>query len=393
MNRLSYLLTRFGLVILFLTPLETHAEEQESHRASRLGNPATRFAPTIVTVDDLRSRFSDPQLRLDMASILRQWGWKGNLDDLFNAAATADVIEWKIATGETMPYMSSREQGDPICLRNVLWVGKEPISAYAFTFTSKGRVYRCITPKPCSNFYVEDMGVEPIHLLTIDCTTPAEKHIGQTAEICLNVHNGGNCTESNILVTLPITDGVRLATNNGNGTLENGCITWRLPSLEASNNSSFCTTIKLRQTGALSFAPGVSSSGTKPSVSSCSMFVVGIPAILLETSDLEDPVEVGKNVTYVIKVTNQGTAPGTHVKMVCTLPDSEEFVSCTGITVANVDGKTINMGIVDTLAPKEVAEWHVIVKALKNDDARFNVALSSDQFGNPIHKEESTHLY
>jgi predicted component of type VI protein secretion system len=75
------------------------------------------------------------------------------------------------------------------------------------------------------------------------------------------------------------------------------------------------------------------------------------------------------------------------------LPDSEEFVSCTGITVANVDGKTINMGIVDTLAPKEVAEWHVIVKALKNDDARFNVALSSDQFGNPIHKEESTHLY
>ena len=60
-----------------------------------------------------------------------------------------------------MPFMSSREAGKAICLRNVTWAGKEPIHAYAFTFASNGRLYRCITPKPCSNFFVVDLGPEP----------------------------------------------------------------------------------------------------------------------------------------------------------------------------------------------------------------------------------------
>ncbi len=393
MKRLALLTAALGLLVFTSFVLPLSAEEAEMHRASRLGNPATRFAPTIVTVDDLRSRFSDPKLRPDIASILRQWGWKGNLEDLYAAAATADVVEWKIAPGETMPYMSSREQGDPICLRNVLWVGKEPISALAFEFTSKGRLYRCITPRPCSNFYVEDLGIEPFHALTLNCDAPAEQRIGRTAEICLTVRNGGNCPESNLLVTLPLPDSIRLNTNSGGGVLANGCLTWKLPALAVSNSEKFCATISLRQAGMLSFAPAASSAGAKPVQSSCSTLVTGIPAILLETADLVDPIEVGKQVTYVIKVTNQGSAAGTHVKMVCTLPDSEEYVSCTGITAATADGKTITMEPVAILAPKQVAEWQVIVKALKIDDARFNVALSSDQFENPIHKEESTHLY
>ena len=53
-----------------------------------------------------------------------------------------------------MPFMSSREDGKAICLRNILWAGTEPISACAFDFSSNGRRYRCVMPKPCSNFFV-----------------------------------------------------------------------------------------------------------------------------------------------------------------------------------------------------------------------------------------------
>jgi hypothetical protein len=61
------------VLVLFLAP----SARAEQHRATRLGNPATRFAEPIVTVDDLRARFRDPRLKADMTEVLRQWGWKG----------------------------------------------------------------------------------------------------------------------------------------------------------------------------------------------------------------------------------------------------------------------------------------------------------------------------
>ena len=106
----------------------------------------------IFTTEDLRSRFRDLKLKADMASVLRQWGWKGNVEDLYRAAVSAPLTDMEIPVGTTMPFMSSRENGKAICLRNVLWAGEEPAPAYAFDFTSKGRRYRCITPKACSNF-------------------------------------------------------------------------------------------------------------------------------------------------------------------------------------------------------------------------------------------------
>ena len=73
-----------------------------------------------------------------------------DLADFVAAGLTNDIVEWQIPVGATMPFMSTREAGRPLCLRNVTWAGQEPIQAYAFLFTSKGERYRCVTPKPCS---------------------------------------------------------------------------------------------------------------------------------------------------------------------------------------------------------------------------------------------------
>jgi hypothetical protein len=83
----------------------------------------------------------------------------------------------EIPVGARMPFMSSRHGGRPVCLRNVLWAGPAPIPAYAFTFSSQGRRYRCVTPKPCCNFFLEDLGVP---ILTLTCEAPAEALAGRS---------------------------------------------------------------------------------------------------------------------------------------------------------------------------------------------------------------------
>ena len=106
------------------------------HRATRLGNPATRFAPPLNSAEDLRDRFRDPQLRPDFGEILRQWGWRGDLDDLFHAALNEEIEPVEIPVGHVMPFMSSRKHGKPVCLKEVLWAGKAPIQAFAFNFAA-----------------------------------------------------------------------------------------------------------------------------------------------------------------------------------------------------------------------------------------------------------------
>jgi hypothetical protein len=54
--------------------------------------------------------------------------------------------------------MAARKNRKPYAMRDVLWAGKKPIDAFGFEFSSGCTRYRLVTPKACSNFWVEDLG-------------------------------------------------------------------------------------------------------------------------------------------------------------------------------------------------------------------------------------------
>lgn len=367
--------------------------QAEQHRATHLGHPATRFAAPLVTPDDLRTRFLDQELKPDFVSVLRQWGWQGDVSDLFRAALTAEISDVKIPVGSTMLFMSSRKDGKAICLRNVLWAGKLPAPAYAFEFTSKGRLYRCVTPKACSNFFLEDLGVEPAPALAVECFAPRQVLAGRPIRVCLNLSNSGGSPEPNATVILVVPDGATVARATHGGVAEEGQVTWTVADLKPKARVELCAMIAAREPRSLSFTASVTGKKAPPAETACSTTVSGVPAILLELIDLEDPLEVGQLVTYQINVTNQGSAPGTNVRIVCKLPASQEFISGDGDTPIQATSGIITAGVLSTLPPKTVASWRVVVKAIQAADARFKVELSSDQFVLPIREEESTELY
>jgi uncharacterized repeat protein (TIGR01451 family) len=388
--RFALLLSVSILICPALAPASFAAEQ---HRATRLGNPSTRFAPRIYNLEDLRSRFRDPKLQADMAEVLRQWGWTGNLEDLIRAGNSARVYDAPIQVGETMPFMSSRENGKPICLRNVLWAGEEPAPAYAFDFTSMGRKYRCITPKACSNFFVVDLGTEPVPALAIDCTAPSEVPLGRPVEVCLMVRNPGDAPLANVAIRLPLPAGVALVSKTEPATATPSEVHWQLPLLEPGAEKRFCASVSPSSIGQLPFNSIAEGANVKSVTSSCSTKVIGIPAILIDAVDLEDPIQIGNEVTYEIRVTNQGSSEATNVRLVFNLPTNEEFVSGGGITPVQKLPESIQTDPLPALEPKGVAVWRVVVKATQAGDVRFKIQLTSDQFTNPINEEESTLLY
>ncbi len=365
----------------------------EEHRATRLGNPATRFADPLSTPEDLRARFRDARLKPDFAEVLHQWRWNGDIDDLFRAAATAEITEVAISVGTTLPFMSSRESGKPICLRNVLWAGKEPAPAYAFLFASKGRRYRCVTPKACSNFLVQDLGLEPLPGLALECAAPADWPLGRPLQVCLAVSNPGTGPLMNSTVRLPIPAGTTVSALSEGGVASSDLVSWQISSLAPNAVQKLCASFTASTPGNLSFEASALGQSVNPAQSSCATKVFGISAILIDAIDLEDPVQVGSEVTYEIKVTNQGSTAGTNIRLLFNIPASEEYISGGGATPVRVSSGVVETEPLPNLASKAVAVWRVIVKAKEAGDVRFKIELTSDQFTRPIHEEESTLLY
>jgi len=136
--------------------------EAQQHRATRLGNPATRFAKPLKKPDDLRVLLRAEKMKADIAAVLAEVGWAGDVADLDRAAASAEITAIQVPSGTRLPFMAARKKGKAYAMRDVLWAGKQPIDAFGFEFSSKCRRYRLVTPKACSNFWVEDIGADTV---------------------------------------------------------------------------------------------------------------------------------------------------------------------------------------------------------------------------------------
>ena len=379
-----------GLEIAAILLLLCPAGFAEEHRATHLGAPAHRFADPIVSEKDLRWRLGDAHLQPDIIAVLNQWGWKGRPTDLFKAAANNTVTAVSIPTGTVMPFMSSRESGKPICLRNVTWAGERPISAYAFEFNSNGQRYRCVTPKLCSNFFLEDLGPEPKPRLTLECVAPDRVPLGRTATVCLTVRNVGNAAESNLSLTLPLTAAAVPVSVTDDGTIAADRVHWEFAELAANSSRQVCVTFTAAQITTLPFDSSVDGAVSPPTHSACFTKVFGIPAILLEKADEPDPVSVGDTTTYTVKVTNQGTADDSNVQVVVTIAGELVPMSAEGGTVA---GQTITFPMVAQLMPKQAMSYRILAKGVKAGDGHTKFTLSSDVLKSPITAEESTTVY
>lgn len=379
-----------ALVMAVAMPL--HAQQ---HIARRLGHPTTRFADPVNTPEELRNRLTSEKLFADIDVILNLCdGWQGSIEDFRHAAATETIKALQIPVGAYLPAMSSRRNGEPFLIRDLIWGGEEPIEAYEFFFYSKGRRYRCVTPKPCCNFWVEDLGPDRrVPVLTIGCNAPDEVSVHRPMLVCLNVKNNGNVRDEMVTVTLPIPTGAIFVNSAGKNNPAARRLTWHISNLAPGASKPLCANFTAPQPGSLTFASTAHGAIAPPVNTMCVTHVSGIPAVLLEVIDVADPIEVGQEETYELNVTNQGSGILTNVAIVCTLEDSQEFVSGTGATTVQAQGRRITFVPLSTLSPKTTAKWQVVVKAITADDVRFTAELTSDQFQRSIHETEATRQY
>jgi uncharacterized repeat protein (TIGR01451 family) len=148
--------------------------------------------------------------------------------------------------------------------------------------------------------------------------------------------------------------------------------------------------IKTGQPGRLVFNSTAASASVPSVQSSCETVAAGIAAILLEKADEPDPVSVGSNTTYTVKITNQGTADDSNVKLVVTIPPELVPVSA---SEGKIDGQIVTLPAVPKLPAKQMITYQIVAKGVKAGDGHTAFTLSSDVLKSPITAEESTTVY
>jgi uncharacterized repeat protein (TIGR01451 family) len=121
--------------------------------------------------------------------------------------------------------------------------------------------------------------------------------------------------------------------------------------------------------------------------------VEGIASLLLELVDVDDPIEVGSETSYEVRVTNHGTADAANVEIRALVPKEMAIKTAQGPTEHKVEGQEVIFAPLPKLAPKADAIFRVFVKAGQAGDVRFRARLASDSLSEPVIGEEGTKVY
>ncbi len=229
-------------------------------------------------------------------------------------------------------------------------------------------------------------------MLAINCSAPSTMYLGRAAPVTINVSNTGDAASQNTVLTYNVPAGATVA-DAGGGTVQGGQVVWSLGSLAA--GASHDVRVSINPGGIGTYNATASVNGSCNTNASCPLTTVvkGIPAILLEVIDIEDPVLVGEQTTYVISVTNQGSAMDTNIRLTHTLEAGQTFVSAGGATNATATGQNITFAPLPTLAAGAKAEWRITVRANAAGSVRFSTSMTSDQLTRPVEETEATNQY
>jgi len=232
------------------------------------------------------------------------------------------------------------------------------------------------------------------HLLNLTkSTTDKRLVIGRTATYTLTLSNPGNRTQTGVVLTDTAAIGTTIEEAPG-ATIAGNVATWNVGSVEPGASKTFTVKIKSRQPGNFcDVARVVSVQGSHAEAQDCSEWI-GVSGVLLEMVDDPDPIPVGDNSKYTIRVTNQGSTRAIEqLAIVATLPAELELVAGSVSDGGTVSGKTITWPVLPSLAPKAVVTHTYSAKGVKAGDARSRVSITTSTRQEPIEKNESTTVF
>ena len=234
-------------------------------------------------------------------------------------------------------------------------------------------------------------------MLEARLVSPGKAMVRGEPTFTLEVANPGNAPTPNVQAAVSFPEGLEFVSASDSGNYEPGSrtITWNLGAHPAGGKKALSFKLRAGLHGKLevrAVAASPTKVGDKPleARSTAVLEVEGVPAVGFEVVNVDNPAEVGKDVTYEIRITNQGTRPLTNLKLAAVLSDGLTLSGVTGPVKHAASGQTVGFEPIPRLAVKADVVVRMKARGTTAGDLRCKVQLSCDQLKLPVFKEEST---
>jgi uncharacterized repeat protein (TIGR01451 family) len=240
---------------------------------------------------------------------------------------------------------------------------------------------------------VEFEVIAPALALTVD--GPSRRYLERPATYQVNVENPGTAPAKDIELVTKLPKGMRFvrANNMGEYDAATHAVYWSLAELPQGERGSVEVVAMPVESGEQTLeVEGRAMQGLSDQTAQ-HVLVEGLSAIMFEVRDAEDPIEIGAETSYEIRVVNQGTKAATNVQVKVLLPPGMQAISADSETRYDIQAGGVAFAPLAQLAPKADSVFRVQVKGVRAGDQRVNVEVNTDDINEPIRREESTRVF
>lgn len=224
---------------------------------------------------------------------------------------------------------------------------------------------------------------------------PGLRYLGRQGAFSVSVQNSGSVATDNVRVMHKIPEGFDFVSAGRGATYDpnNRLVNWFVGHLDQGQKSDLEVTLVASKAGEHTHFVRATSDAGAVSDAQFRARVEGSPALVLSIRDLDDPVEVGVEAAYEIKIKNEGSAGATNVGLSLELPEGLTLLSANGPTKHATEKHSIVFAPVGDVGPGQTCTFLVKVKGQGSGSVRVRSRLTSDSISEPIVADELTKFY
>ena len=249
-----------------------------------------------------------------------------------------------------------------------------------------------------------DAGLESTDQLTLEVLAPQLKvalggprtrYLERQVTYEVGVSNPGTSAAYDVQLVTFLPKGLKYisADNKGSYDASRHAVYWSLPELPAQESGSVQLTALPIETGEQKLRVEGTANLDLAAKFEHTTNVQALTELVFTVKDIHDPIEVGSETMYEVRIVNNGNTVATNVQVAAEMPEQLTPIKGEGPTKVLVEGQRIFMEPLARIAPRDEVVYRISARGIGAGDHVIAVQLVSDQSQTPVTKEESTKVY
>ncbi len=231
--------------------------------------------------------------------------------------------------------------------------------------------------------------------LNLAVSGPALRYVGRDARYALKLTNDGQAVTNNVRAMYVVPKGFEYlyASRGGKYDESTRTVTWFVGSVSPKEAIDLSLKLKPIELGDFNHvARAVSEHGAIANARTATR-IEGTASLVLEVLDLDDPVEIGRETAYEVRVRNEGSKQAQNVGLSFELPNGVKLINIKGPTKHIAESGLVVFKALPALEPGKTAIFQIHIQGADEGNHRVRARLTSDSIQEPLTVEELTRFY